>query len=143
MLTLRIFSATVLLFCLVCDARMITPDALPKAYVLIQTGAFKKEESVRENIAKLSAFTLLRIDEKGLTRVFVVTTPDKRRTILRRVRKIIPDAFVRTRFIAQRKRHEKMKSDPHHSKKPASEKEVREELPLDSRAILQTRKKFF
>ena len=143
MFLLRIFSVAVLLFCLVSDARMITPDALPKSYVLIQTGAFKKEESVRENIEKLSAFRLLRIDEKGLTRIFVVTTPDKRRTILRRVRKIIPDAFVRSRFIAQKKRHKKMKSDLHDGVKTAHKKGMPEELPLDSRAILQTRKKFF
>ena len=144
MLTLRIFSAAVLLFGLVCNAQIIMPDALPKAYMLIQTGAFRKEESVRENIAKLSAFTLLRIDEKGLTRIFVVTTPDKRHTMLRRVRKIIPDAFIRTRFVAQRKLYKKRKSDLHDALKMVhEEKYISEDLPLDSRAILQTRRKFF
>ncbi len=140
---LRIVLALILFVGIVSDARMITPDALPKRYVLIQTGAFKKEQSVRENIEKLSAFTLLRIDENGLTRIFVVTTPGHRRAILKRVRKIIPDAFVRSRFIARTKPHETMQKPSVDGAKPTFKEDISKELPLDSKAILQTRKKFF
>jgi len=114
------------------DAYVISKEELPRQFVVIQTGAFSKKESVFNQLKKFEKFPVLVEKEGALTRVFIVTSLQKRYKILKKIRKIIPDAYIKRGY------EQHLKALPFQTEDEVNENEI-----LDSKAILRTRKKFF
>lgn len=99
--------------------REITSDRL-----FLQVGAYSHARSLQRMSHRLEKFPLWHDRVGGVTRLFVVLPKERsrRRRYLKEIKSIVPDAFIRHGY---RPRH-------------ATGGE-----PLDSRAILRARKKFF
>ncbi|GEM_PF-5567964 len=105
---------------------------MPKQFVVIQTGAFSKKKGVYRQLRQLKEFPVLIEKEGALTRVFIVTSVQKRYKILKKIRKIVPDAYIKRGY------EQHLKALPFQTEDEVNENEI-----LDSKAILRTRKKFF
>ena len=119
------------------NAYILTPKDLVKYDIFVQVGALKKVESIQDLIEKLDAFALYIEHDKQLSRVFVVLQKKgkNRRVLIRKIRKIIPDAFVKKSFTSH------ILTMPSRHKNSISENLYNKSL--DAEAILKTRKKFF
>ena len=112
-------------------ADFVSGSAVERAGGFLQVGAFSKKEHFDRMRRRLHRFPLWSDRIHGMRRLFVVLPANRaaRKSLYRRVRVIVPDAFVR------------------HGYRPegsgVSGGIGEETRPLDSRAILQTRKKFF
>ncbi len=103
------------------------------AYAYLQTGAFSHEESLLSMQRRLRAFPLCMEREGRLFRLSVALPHAKgtRRWYIKKVKRIVPDAFMKRSVTPY------AGSERHYQ----AEREGNE--PLDARAILKTRKKFF
>ncbi len=119
------------------NAYILPPKDLVKYDIFVQVGALKKAESIQDLIKKLDAFGLYIEHDKQLSRVFVVlqNKSKNRRILIRKIRKIIPDAFVKKSFTP----HILIMPSQH---KNAISKNIHNNS-LNAEAILRTRKKFF
>ena len=113
----------------------VTPD---KFY--IQVAAMKERKSVKQLLKKLHRFPLWTYREGELTKIFVVSNPRYKKAMLRKVRRLVPDAFVvkkskKSRFLGN------ISNLPYTSEVSQNKKDIT--LPLNTQTILQTRKKFF
>ena len=117
------------------DKKKVTPDLF-----FVQVGAFSHQTSVDTIRKKLKKFPLLIVKKDNLIKLYVVSKPKYKKGTLRKIRKYIPDAFV----IKNRKNifligdYQRSLSE-----NASSENQINLTAPLDAKAILQTRKKFF
>jgi len=112
-----------------------TPDKL-----YIQVGALKQQQSVEQLRKRLRRFPLWIHREGEMIKVFVVSNPRYKKAMLRKVHRLVPDAFV----VNRSKKHsvlESVPTVPYSSKSHQNSENAT--LPLDTQTILQTRKKFF
>ena len=112
----------------------------------IQLGAFKKRKNIFELKDIFSSYDILVYTKGEISRVFIVNIKKNNvNNLLREIKKLYPSAFKATKKIkkldakiAQKKFHSKISVpvivEPHY---PASHE------GLNSKTILQTRKKFF
>ena len=129
-------AAALSLHAYIIDSKYATPDRL-----YIQVGALSRMESVNEVVKKLHRFPLLVEKNGDIVRVYVVSNPKYRKAMFRKVRKLIPDAFIRkNRIVLQT-------PSPLIYKNVDSVDDTKNEtnftLPLNAQTILKTRKKFF
>ena len=127
-----IFFLVLVLYVSEIEAYVISKEELSQNFLVIQTGAFSKKEGAFRQVEKLKKYPVLVEKEGDLTRVFVVISPSKSRFILKKIRKIVPDAYVKRGYAKH------LKTLPFQTEDEVNENEI-----LDSKAILRTRKKFF
>ncbi len=129
------FSAMLLFFSLVTGvalhADLVLGSAVERAGGFLQVGAFSQKENFDRMRRRLKRFPLWSDRIDGMRRLFVVLPANRaaRKGLFRRVRVIVPDAFVRHGY----------RPDGSGTSGGIGE----ESRPLDARAILQTRKRFF
>ncbi len=122
------------------QAYMVDSKTLTSERLYIQVGAFSQKESVVALQKKLHAFPLALQKEGRITRVYVVSNPKYKKGMLRKIRKLVPDAFVKKNLhFSHMKEVPSVPSPKRYS--PINQSSFIERL--DSKAILQTRKKFF
>jgi len=117
------------------EDKSATPDKL-----YIQAGALKQRQSVEQLLKKLRRFPLWIYHEGEMTKVFVVSNPRYKKAMLRKVRQLIPDAFV----VKKSKKYRLPETKPMLSYSSEMQQNTTDAtLPLNTQTILQTRKKFF
>ena len=117
------------------DSKSVTPD---KFY--IQVGALMQQQSVDQLLKKLRHFPVWIHREGEMTKVFIVSNPRYKKAMLRKVHQLVPDAFV----VKKNKISDLSETVSTVSSSPERYKNVRDTiLPLNTKTILQTRKKFF
>ena len=118
-------------------AYILSPKELTQHDTFVQVGALKKADSIRQLVKKLDAFALYVQRDNQISRVFVVLhkKDQKTKVLMRKIRKIIPDAFIKKSFIP----HSFSTLKTH--KSSMSKNDFNNSL--DAEAILRTRKQFF
>ena len=114
-------------------AYMADTKTCKNAFSYLQTGAYSHVENLKSMQKKLHRFPLCMEKDGRIVRLFVALPQAKgtRRWYIKKVKSIVPDAFVKrdvTHLLTYNS------GDKHESADAEA---------LDSRAILQTRKKFF
>ncbi len=115
-------------------ASVLSYTELPEGARYLQVGAFAKEKSLNRAVKMLHKFPLWVDRSDGVGRLFVVLPKERRRRrdTLKKVRAIVPDAFLKRAY---------------NPLKTGNENSLRhvpfDGAPLDADAILKTRKKFF
>ncbi len=130
----------ILFFSLQLNAYMINSKQLSSDKLYIQVGAFLQQKSVEAIQKKLHRFPLWLGKKGSITKVYVVSNPKYKKAMFRKVKKLIPDAFIiknkKNIFLSPSNTKILTSQSPKMNQKDLT-------LPLNTKTILQTRKKFF
>ncbi len=136
----KIVSITALLMFSELNAYIIENKSATPDKLYIQAGALKQRSSVEQLLKKLHRFPLWLYHDGEMTKVFVVSNPRYKKAMLRKVHRLIPDAFV----VKRSKKYRLPETDPTLSYPIEMHQNTKDTtLPLNTQTILQTRKKFF
>jgi hypothetical protein len=116
---------------------MIDSKQLSAEKLYIQIGAFSQQKSILEIQKKMRHFPLWLEKQGKITKVYVVSNPKFKKAMFRKVKKLVPDAFIK-KNISLLSEDAKI---PTFQTPEDNQKDLT--LPLDTKTILQTRKKFF
>ena len=127
----------ILFFCLQANAYMVNSKQLSSGKLYIQVGVFSQQKSVEAIQKKLHHFPLWLEKQGKITKVYVVSNPKYKKAMFRKVKKLIPDAFIKKNISGMSNNINALDT------KPVRNNQINLILPLDTKTILQTRKKFF